>query len=125
MIRRSVLLAAILGLSSGAAAAAPYVVESTACQAGASSQMLIRIRHAPTGAYVANADVWHIDRHQSFKGPAPFTEVRHRMRSDADGSYWTSLPAQLPPSYERIVATIPGEAQPLRVTLPLRSAGRC
>lgn len=126
MFARTLMLAAAAAVMAGAATAAPsdYAFEPTTNAQGAGTVLTVRLRHIPSGAYVDNASVTRIERHQSFKGPAPFAETRRALRPVGNGIYSAVLPlSQAPASGYHLVATVPGESSAVHamVDVPTRA----
>ena len=60
------------------------------------------------------AKVWHVEKHQSFKGPAPYAETRLALLPDGQGGYRLRLPLHSHGnSLERVVASLPTEGAPI------------
>lgn len=115
MLKTIMIAAAIAAIGSAATAApADYKLEGEAKVAGTTTELTIRVLHVPTGKYVPNADVWHVDRHQGIKAGSPPSAIRHRFVPDGAGAYRISLPLHvLTDPTKDVYATVPGEAENL------------
>jgi len=105
------MFAAVTAVMAGAATAAPsdYAFEAAANPQGTGTELVVRLRHVPSGTYVNNAAIARVDRHQSFKGPAPFAETRRTLQPDGQGNYRAMLTLSGKAKDYHLVASVPGE----------------
>ena len=107
----SAMLAAVLA-GEARAGASDYRIEPAAtAPAGVTSELVVHLRHASSGAYVPNAQIWHVERHQAHKAPGGFVQTRRAMAADGAGGYRLALPLHAHgDALEHLVVAVPGES---------------
>lgn len=116
MIGKTIIITAVAAMIGSAAGAAPadYKLEGDAKVVGTTTELTVRVLHVPTGKYVPNASVWHVDRHQGVKAGLPASETRHRFTPDGAGGYRITLPLHVRSDPTKdVYAAVPGEAERL------------